>query len=307
MGMTETQPSSSRIKIGWMVLIVMAFTSIVQAQQIKSSVKLLLERLPLEKQQRLKNFAGDIETYLNDYDWTGENLEEPIPITVQIFLTDVSVSYEERYTGTFLITNNSDLQYFDKYWRFPYQAGDPLIHNENVYEPFTGFINFYVFLILAGEYDKYGEYLGARFYEKAKHISDQAQFDAAFNLGWKERAELISYLNSEENKSYRKMIDLFFLGMSYVGEEDSTARKYCGQALSHLEDIIEKSPNHKQATQFLQAHHLDFIDIFKDHREVMERLIYIDPDNTETYEKYMERLCGRPSRVHLPAVPVPVE
>ena len=272
-----------------LILVVLGSVSGLMAQQIKSDVKLLLERLPTEKQQRLKNFADDIETYLNDYDWTGEDLEEPMPVMVQIFLNDVSVSYEERYTGTFLITNNSDLQYFDKYWRFPHQSGNSLIHNENVYEPFTGFLNFYVFLLLAGEYDKYGEYLGSRFYEKAKHISDQAQFDAAFNVGWKERGELISYLISEENKPFRKMKDLFFLGLSYVGEEDSTARKYYSEALSLLEDIIEKNPVNKLAPQFLQAHHLDFIDLFKDDHDVLERLLYIDPDNAETYEKYLER------------------
>jgi len=264
------------------------FTKTVSAQQIDAQMKLLIERLPLEKQQKLKNFAEEIEMYINDYDWTGESLDGKIPVTIQIFLMDKSVSYEDRYAGTFLITNNIDLQYYDKYWRFPYQAGERLVHNESAFHPFTGFIDFYIYLIIAGEYDKYGRFLGTPFYEKANLISDQAQFNSVFILGWKERTELINELLSEENKPFRVMKDLFFLGLSYVDEEDSTARQYCGQALSLLDEVLERDTGKKEAVQFIQAHHLECIDLFKDNPEILEKLIRIDPERAETYRQYIE-------------------
>jgi len=257
-------------------------------QQIDAQVKTMLERLPLEKQRKLKDLGEGIETYINDYDWTGESLDEKIPITIQIFLTDISVSYEDRYAGTFLITNNLDLQYYDKYWRFPYQVGERLEHNESAFHPFMGFINFYVYLIIAGEYDKYGRFLGTPFYEEAKQISDQAQFNSVFILGWKERTALIDKLLSEENKPFRMMKDFFFLGLSYVGEEDSTALKYCGQSLSLLEEILTQDPENKETLQFLQAHHIEYIHLFEEDQEVLEKLIRIDPDRAQTYRQYLE-------------------
>ncbi|MFH1942434.1 MAG: DUF4835 family protein [bacterium] len=258
----------------------------VYAQQIKADVKLTLERLPLQKQQKLKDFAEVIETYINDYDWTGELSDEVIPVSIRIFLMDNSVSYEERYSGTFLISNNSDIQYFDKYWRFPYQSGEPVIHNENVFHSFTGFLEFYMYLIIGGEYDKYGRFLGTRFFERAKNISIQAKFDVQFMVGWKEREELVDKILSEENKPFRMMKDLFFLGISYVGEEDSTARKYCSQALSVLDEILEKDPDNDKALQFLQSHHLEYIDLFKDDQDIIEKLIRLDPEHAESYKQY---------------------
>ncbi len=270
------------------VSFVLSYNRVAFGQKIKAQVKIMLERLPLQKQQKLKDLGENIETYINDYDWTGESSDEEIPITVQISLMDNSVSYEDRYSGTFLITNNSDLQYYDKYWRFPYQAGEQLIHNENVFDPFTGFINFYVYLIIGGEYDKYGRFLGTPYFEKAKHICGQAKFNSLFRLGWDERSKLVDKILSKENKPFRTMEDLFFLGLSYVDEEDSTARKYCGQALSLLDEILTKDPYNKQARQFLNAHYLEYTDILKGNSEAMEKLIHLDSNHAETYRKAMK-------------------
>ena len=272
----------------WAGMVVLGSVPSVMAQKVQAQVKLMLERLPLEKQQKLKDFADNIESYINDYNWTDESSDDEIPITIQIFLMDNSVSYESRYAGSLLITNNLDLQYYDKYWRFPYEAGEQLAHNENIFHPFAGFIDFYVNLILGWEYDNYGKFMGTLFYEKARLISTQARFNARFNLGWEERSRLIDRLLSEEYKPFRTMKDLFALGRSYVGEEDSTAQKYCGQALTILEDMLSKDSENEEVHRFLDAHHLEFIDVFRDDHEILERLIRIDPQHEGIYRESMK-------------------
>ena len=112
--------SLKAVKILTGILLILTYMSALYSQQIESSVKVVLERLPLEKQKKLKNLADELENYLNDYDWTG-NDEDNFQITMQIFLQDMSVNYEDRYSGTFVISNNSDIQFYDKYWVFPYQ------------------------------------------------------------------------------------------------------------------------------------------------------------------------------------------
>jgi hypothetical protein len=258
------------------------------SQQIAAEVNVMLERLPIEKQQRLKDFARDIETYINDHDWTGEIVDSNIPVSIQIFLQDNSVNYESRYAGTFLVTNQDDIQYFDKYWRFPYQFGERLYHQEGVFHPFTGFLDFYIYLIIGGEYDKLGKMLGTPYFEKAKYVSDQAKFNSQFILGWDEREKLIDFIMSDDNITFREMKDIFFLGLSYIGEEDSTARKYCTQALSMIENVLEYNPDHEEALNFMKSHHIDFINMFRGNREILEKLMYIDPDRAETYKKYLD-------------------
>ncbi|HDQ46209.1 MAG TPA: DUF4835 family protein [bacterium] len=268
-------------------IILFAGTAILHGQQISADVSVIIERLSLDKQQRLKNLDQEIATYLSDYDWTGEDLEPAIPVTVQIFLQDVSASHEDRYMGTFLISNGTDIQYYDKYWRFPYKHGDPLVHLPNVYHPFTGFLDFYVYLILGGEYDKMGRLAGSPYFEKAKQISDQAMFDANFQRGWKERAELIHYLLSEDYKPFRDMKDLFYLGLSYIEEDMDMAQKYCEEAVAALEKIFRKDPEHKDAINFVKSHYIEIIDIFKDRPDVLRRMIRIDPDHKGAYEQHM--------------------
>jgi hypothetical protein len=259
------------------------------AQQIRAEVKLLLERLPLEKQQKLKNLAEDIEVYINDHDWTGEIWDKEIPVSIQIFLQDNSVNYESRYAGTFLITNNLDIQYYDKYWRFPYQYEERLLHQDGIYHPFMGFIDFYVYLILGGEYDKQGRFLGTPYYEKANYISEQAKFVNQFIRGWEERTLLVNRILSDSYKPFREMKDLFFLGLSYVGEEDSTARKYCTQSLSIFEKILRDDPYDEEAIRFIKVHHIEYIDIFKEDRDMLEMLMRVDKERAETYQKYLDQ------------------
>ena len=276
------------IPLYFLCILSSVFVHPVSSQQIKANVTLMLERLPLEKQQRLKDFSEEIVTYLNNYDWTGEVLDEPIPVTIQIFLNDNSVSYEERFAGTFLISNNSDIQYYDKYWRFPYQAGNSLEHNENVFHPMTGFLDFYVYLIIAGEYDKFGKLLGEPYFERSKQLSEQGMFDITFVKGWEERSDLIEYILSDDYKSYRLAKDLFFLGKSYIGEEDTTSQKLFGEAVDMLDTLLELDPEHKAALQFIQAHHLEFIDLLKEDPERLRKLMIMDPDRADTYKQYLE-------------------
>ena len=69
----------------WAGIVILGSVPSVMAQKVHSQVKLMLERLPLEKQQKLKDFAEYIESYINDYNWTDEsssrrNSEDRMPL-----------------------------------------------------------------------------------------------------------------------------------------------------------------------------------------------------------------------------------
>jgi hypothetical protein len=259
------------------------------AQKLQSKINMVMERLPLEKQKKLADLGGMIETYINTHDYTDSQSDDEIPASIQIFMTDNSVSYESRYSGTFLISNTTDIQYYDKYWKFPYQEGNPLVHIENVYDPFTGLIDFYLYILLGGEFDKYGPLAGSPFYEKAKQINEQAKFNTKFVWGWDERTKLIDFLISENNKPFRLMKDMYFAGMSYAGDQDTTARRFCRGAVFALEKVLKADPEHKEAVQFLNVHHREMLDLLKDDREVLEALLRIDPAREKTYRQYLEK------------------
>jgi hypothetical protein len=255
-------------------------------QKIEPVVTLSLEILPLEKQQKLKDFAQTIESYIRDFDWTGQEFDEPLSVTLNIQLQDASTSYEDRYSGTFMISNNSDMQYYDKYWRFPYSPEKSLDH-KGVYQPFTGFIDFYINVILGGEFDKLGLNAGTQFYEKARLIADQASFDAQFSTGWKERTEWLQELMGDENKLFREMKDRYYLGFSYAGENGDLMKKAMKESIDLMKKVLDEDSEHKDCLNFIKAHHLEIIEIFKDDQEVIGKMIKIDPDREDTYRKYL--------------------
>ncbi len=282
---------SSRKNFNFKIIIILCFLTgnSLFSQLIDSNVQIILERLPLEKKEELKEFDEKIKTYIDEYDWTGEVFEEPLQISIQIFLEHRYVSFEDRYKGRFIISNNSDAQYYDKYWVFPYNSGDPLLHNKSMFDPLESFIDFYVYIILGEEYDKYGKFLGNKYFETARNIANSAQFNTQYAWGWKERNELIDQLLSKDLKPYRNMKDKFFLGLSYVGEQDTTAEKYCRKAFDFIYTTLQNNPDNERVLQFLQAHNLKFIEILGYDKNILKKMISIDPDNEALYKKYLEQ------------------
>jgi len=280
----------SRKDFNFKIIIILCFLAgnSLFSQLIDSNVQIILERLPLEKKEELKEFDEKIKSYIDEYDWTGEVFEESLPISIQIFLEHRYISFEDRYKGRFIISNNSDAQYYDKYWVFPYNSGEPLLHNESMFDPLESFIDFYVYIILGEEYDKYGKYLGNKYFETARNIANSAQFNSQYAWGWKERNELIDKLLSKDFKPYRNMKDQFFLGLSYVGEQDTTAEKFCRKAFDFIYNSLKNNQDNERVLQFLQAHNLKFIEILGYNKNILEKMITIDPNNEALYKKYLE-------------------
>lgn len=263
-----------------------------KAQKVAAKVTLILKRLPLEKREKLMDFGQKIENYISTYDWTDSQNGGVIKIAIQMYLEDISTSYEDRYRGRILVSNNTDIQYFDKRWRFRYHPTDFLVHDENTFNSLTSLIDYYIYLILGGEFDKYGRFYGTAFYEKAKHITDLAQFGLLqFYEGWDLRKERVLHILSEGNKKFREMVDIYFLGLSYAEEELKLARKYCRQAVQMIEEGLKENPRNDKYKQFLNAHHIEIIDLFDscDDKSIFEKLIALDPDHEHAYRQHLKK------------------
>lgn len=259
------------------------------AQKVMSEVTVVLEKLPLEKRDKLVDFEQKLTDYINNYPYCEDEYQTEFPVKIQIYLTDASVSYEDRYRGTLLIANNSDIQFYDKRWRFKYDALEPLLVDETQFHPLTSVIDFYVYLLLGGELDKYGKFGGSPLYKNASNINEQARF-SKFIDGWDERRILIDKILSEENKPYREALDSYFLGISYSSEDFAKTREFCKAAIIMISELIQKSPTYELPKQFIDGHRTEIINIFKDdadYRDVFETLIKIDPDHESDYKDYL--------------------
>ncbi|MCH8981397.1 DUF4835 family protein [candidate division KSB1 bacterium] len=263
---------------------------LLMAGQIKAKVNVIINKLPLDKQEKMQDFHIALKEYIESVEWLEDDDSIPVEITLQLFLTDALSNVEDRYNCEFLISS-TDVQYFDRRYKFPFQLGDVLIYNDQAAEPLTSVINFYINMILGSELDKEREYGGDLYYKKAQSFAALGKFVRTdFILGSTEREELIKNVFTEPFRKFRKMKDYYFYGL-YVREEklDET-RKNIRTALDMLGGILKEKADLEEPKQFLDAHYLEIINIFKDDRyseDVFKKLIELDPKHKELYEEHV--------------------
>jgi len=273
------------------LLIHVMFISDILAQDITVTVDLELNALPDEKREKLQDFKQVLEDYFNNHNWTKNEFVGEFSINWTLLLQDISVSYQDRYKVQIVITNNSDVQYSDRRCRFAYQKGEIPVHSDNNWDSMTSLLDFYMNIVIAEEMDKFGHLLGTPYFEKAKLIAEQARFGLGqFIEGWDLRVELINDLLHEKTKKYREMKDFYFYGLYFAKEDPIKARTYIKEAINMLEEVIkEEDPKYKRCNKFIEAHHIEIVELFKDSNdsELFEKMIKLDPDRANIYQDYL--------------------
>lgn len=262
------------------------------AQRIEAVVTTDLRTLPLERQDKLRDFAGKVEHYLNAYSWTTDQWNTVVYIDMQLILEDMSTGAEERYKGQIVVSNKYDMQLSDKRWRFAYQSTDMLNHDESVMNSFTSLLDFYIYLILGMEYDKWSTLGGSEYFLKAKNIAEQSKFGLGRYIeGWDRRLEQVNYLTGEQHIPFREMVDYYFYGLSLVKEDNVKVRQHVGKAVEMLDKIISKDPENEYAKMFLNAHYIEMVEIFRraQDKSPLRTLMVIDPTHAQVYRNILEK------------------
>lgn len=260
------------------------------AQVFKSSIKIEASRLPETEREELQGLSEKIANYIENFSWTDEAFDTVVEFQLQIFVESVTTRGGERiYYAKALVSNNYDQKYYDKGWQFLYNRNDAVIHS-NIFHPLTAFIDFYIYLVLAGEIDTYGTLLGTPYYDMARDVASRGKF-SPYRKGWNKRIEIVDDILN--NRKYRIMKSYFYEGFYLLAENNRReARKKMLEAISLIEQIFSLNNREKYTRLFLEAHHQELADFFKNFNdpEIYERLAQLDPDHEEVYEKYLKYL-----------------
>ena len=270
-----------------LIHLVTASAALARDKKVIAKVTVILDKLPAEKKKRLTDFQDKVTAYINSRVWVEEDYVNPIEIGVQMFLEDEFSTIEDRYRCS-MVVSGPDIQYFDKRGRFPFQENEQLKANVE-YTPLLGLIDFYVYLILANELDKYGSLEGTAYFEKARSVLQQGKFSRFFE-GWDRREETLRTTSSENYKKFRELKDYYFYGMS-LEKKDELAQKrdYLKQSVQKLEEVLTENKDNLAAKQFIDAHFQEIVDLFRDAGDdsVFKILIRIDPDREALYEEFV--------------------
>ena len=228
-------------------ILVVVIGAPLSAQNIDCRVRVSLEKMPLENQEKLSYLRDELDLYINSWDWTDAEYNYDISCQLEIAFDEVKiVGYEDRYTATMIVSNGVDLQYADKRWLFALQPNERLQHS-SAFHPFSGFLDFYFYLLLAHEYDKLSRLGGDEYYDKALQVSESAKFSSQYYKGWDRRIDLIQELRKDDNKPYRQCLFHFFNGYAFYEADDRDNAKVHFQRLANQ---LRRVPEEKRKRFF---------------------------------------------------------
>lgn len=270
-----------------LAVLIVSGGAMAQDKGIKIGVVVVLEKLPLEKQEKMADFQTKLSRYINNHEWL-ENDDFPLfKGNLQVLLEDIPSNIEDRYRCS-LVISGPDIQFMDQRANFAFQKGE-LLEHDGQGTSFKHLIDFYVYLLLANEIDKLGYLEGTPYFQKARQAVEQGKF-VRFVRGWDQRAELMNKLEGENHKKFREMKDYYFYALATIGENEKEARQYMAKAVSMLRETLKADANLDPAKDFISAHYQEVIDVFKDtaNKEPIRILKELDHGRAEIYDEYLD-------------------
>ena len=186
------------------------------------------------------------------------------------------------------------LNYLDDKVVFDYFEGQSLEFSENTFTSnLTSVVGYYLYLILALDFDTMGEMGGEKFYSIAANIQSAAQGVGGpgwtVSFGERNRAELLNELMNPAYSGLRKFLYYYHrLGLDVMHENQSKAKEEILKSFAFLKEAKEKEPGLFVLELFMNTKRDEFIDIFKEgtpaeKANAVKILKELDPAHAQDY------------------------
>jgi len=266
-----------------LILLLVALTGLASAQLLHPEVSVDLRALPEEAQVKLRGIDSTLQRYIAEqrHPWNRDDGAYDLPVQVSIYVTDYTPNpAEDKYKANIIVTNKDDYRYEDKRYEFgirsPYQPG------QGSFDPFFSVIEFYLWILIGNEEDKYEKLGGNRYFDRARQIQLQAA-SSIYYEGWDKRDILLRSMMDESNKTYREFEFFYHTGLYYdeVGQAEDT-KAYLHYALLKLDGLLPD-----KRAQILESEHAALATALKncDYQNGIEALRKMDPAHKEAYDR----------------------
>jgi len=287
--------------------LVLFISEVTFAQEIAAKVTVNFESLQTEFREKLVNFSSQIEDYINRNKWTDIKWEGPrIPVSIQIYFRSGNTS--NRYSAQVVISSQRPiyqsekstlmLKLIDPNWEFVYEKNQVFLFNPDLFEPLTGFINYYIYMILGIDSDSYEEFGGTRFFNRALSIAYQGA-SSNFSSGWTQgegsfnRVDFaLDYLNEKYQNFRKSFYDYHYNGLDLASEKPDLPVKSLLNFIKVIEELRSKVFSRSMLLKvFFDTKYLEFCELLKDYpdKSVYDRLKKIDPAHISTYDEYQRK------------------
>ena len=291
--------------------LVLGYTVRSMGQELNCEVTVNAESIPSSQRDYVRNFKADLERYLNNNRYTGEDYEgEKIQCSMNIIFKAVvgDNQYQAQafigsvrpvYYGNDPTTKISPiLRIFDDKWTFVYMPNQRMLQDDFSFDPLTDFLDFYAYLIIGFDLETYKELDGSKYFQKALNICNLGSA-SAFASDWTLSSSSYSRFGivSELSDAKYNGIRLAFFSYHFEGIDLLTTDRARGldnmlKALESIKDIRQRqNPTSVLVKQFFDAKHQEIADAFGAYgdRSIYDKLSTLDPEHRQVYQDFKAR------------------
>ena len=196
--------------------------------------------------------------------------------------------YNSSYSTTLLNFKDHKIE-------FDYNQGEPLIFSESTQESnLTAIINFYVYLILATDFDSFSPRGGQPYFERAANVVQMAQ--SSGEPGWKafedtkNRSAVLSAFTDPATNALRDLTYQYHrLGLDQMSVSPDKGRAKITESLQILSKIYQISPMSVGLSMFKDAKLDELVNVYtkspqEERTQVYELLFDMYPTETKRLE-----------------------
>ena len=297
---------------GFLLALVSILATSLVSQELNCKVTINnIESIQTSQRDYLRNFSSDIERYLNNTRFTNEDLNDE-KISCNIEISFVSGSSSNRYKAQAFIVSQrpvyigdeiSDrttpiLRIKDDNWEFTYMPNQRMTHDEMIFDPLTGFLDFYAYLIIGYDLESYVPMSGNSCFQKAVSIVRLAVNSSEGNDWKKTSASYTKFGISDEltNMKYDAFHIAFnnyiYDGIDLLATEQKKAQDNILNALESINEIqIRQGRNSVIVKQFFDAKSKEIAEVFQTYpdRSIYDKLSSYDEEHRKTYQDAKEK------------------
>lgn len=270
----------------------------VAAQELFFKVSVNADQIQTTDRAVFKDMERAFANFLNTRKWTNDSFKNHEKINCTLFLNITKMPSIGSFVANAQITAarpvyNSNYEsvlfnFADREWEFEYIESLPLEYNDNTYiTNLTSMLAFYAYVVLAADYDSFGELGGNPFVQKALQVVNNAQ--SSNQVGWaalgnpRNRFALVENLNNPQMVDLRKDSYRYHrLALDTFEKNPDQSREIILEVLKNIKKVWTIYPNAIAVISFFDAKSNELVNVFSDgnlnvRREAYDILTSIDP------------------------------
>ena len=279
------------------LLILLSATSTF-CQELNCKVTINADQIQTSDRNVFKDMERAITAFLNTRKWTGDTYKINERINCGIFLNISKMPSIGVFSASAQITvarpvYNSNyetvlLNFADRDWEFEYIESQPMEYNDNAYiNNLTSMLAFYAYVILAMDYDSFGELGGNPFVQKALLVVNNAQ--SSPRPGWtaqgsaRSRYALLADMNNPQMVELRRNnYNYHRLALDTFEKDPDQSRAKILEALKNVKKVWTIYPSSILVISFFDTKSTELSKIFSEgslniRREAFDILTALDP------------------------------